>query len=256
MINVFMRSPLSNTLAILVLLALIVTWITSVVRGLESAPVNTERGWYAALLPAFSVLAIPAAIDLLLTKGVTVLFAGVVLLILVANIVVPILRANGKASYWFLNDWYRWSILFCVVGGLIVAGYLVYIKFIGGQVSCGPSGGCDTVQNSRYATLFGVLPVAVLGLVGYIGILTGWLAWQLGPAAIRRTAAVAIWGMCLFGALFSIYLTSLEPFVIGATCMWCIVSAVLMTMLLLLSTPAAQEVLALPEMQPELAEEE
>jgi uncharacterized membrane protein len=37
------------------------------------------------------------------------------------------------------------------------------------------------------------------------------------------------------GILFSIYLTFLEPFVIGATCAWCITSAVIMTLLFLLS---------------------
>jgi uncharacterized membrane protein len=53
--------------------------------------------------------------------------------------------------------------------------------------------------------------------------------------------------MCIFGVLFSIYLTFLEPFVIGATCMWCISSAVLMIILLLISTPAAQQALAIPD---------
>ena len=38
------------------------------------------------------------------------------------------------------------------------------------------------------------------------------------------------------GVLFSIYLTFLEPFVIGATCAWCLSSAVIMTLLLLLVT--------------------
>jgi len=41
--------------------------------------------------------------------------------------------------------------------------------------------------------------------------------------------------MTLFGVLFSIYLTFLEPFVIGATCMWCLSSAVIMTGLLWLA---------------------
>jgi uncharacterized membrane protein len=43
-----------------------------------------------------------------------------------------------------------------------------------------------------------------------------------------------------FGLLFSIYLTFLEPFVIGATCVWCIISAVLMTLILVASTEHAK----------------
>jgi uncharacterized membrane protein len=47
-------------------------------------------------------------------------------------------------------------------------------------------------------------------------------------------APVAFLGLTLFGTLFSICLTSLEPFVIGATCAWCLTLAVSMTLLLLL----------------------
>jgi len=39
--------------------------------------------------------------------------------------------------------------------------------------------------------------------------------------------------MTLGGTLFSVYLTFLEPFVIRATCAWCLTSAILMTALLL-----------------------
>jgi len=51
--------------------------------------------------------------------------------------------------------------------------------------------------------------------------------------------ATGLWLVALVGTLFSIYLTVLEPFVIGATCMWCVASAVAMTLLLWAATPAA-----------------
>jgi uncharacterized membrane protein len=50
---------------------------------------------------------------------------------------------------------------------------------------------------------------------------------------------VVLLGMTVFGVLFSLYLTFLEPFVIKAVCMWCITSAVIMTLLLLLSLKPA-----------------
>ena len=47
--------------------------------------------------------------------------------------------------------------------------------------------------------------------------------------------------MAWFGVLFSIYLTFLEPFVIGATCAWCITSAIVMTLIFWVSTGPAKQ---------------
>jgi uncharacterized membrane protein len=244
MIDIFMRSPLPNTLAVLVLIALAVTWVTSIVLSLSSTSRVMENGWFEKLLPVLSILGLPAAWDLLQTQGVTFLFAAIVLIVLLLNIILPILKMAGKTSHPLVMDWYKWSVLLSCLGGLAVAGYLTFIESTGGPVACGPSGGCDTVQNSRYATLFGFLPIGVLGLMGYIAILACWVALHFGPGAIKKLASISIWGMCIFGVLFSIYLTFLEPFVIGATCMWCILSAVLMITLLLLTTPDAQQAFA------------
>jgi uncharacterized membrane protein len=247
MTDIFMRSPLPNTLAVIVLIALISTWLISIIRSMGQEPVEADKGWVAVLLPAFSILGIPAAVDLIQTKGATALYAGVVFLVFVLNILIPILRITGKTLHPLVLDWYKWSILISSIGGLVVAGYLTFVEATGGPVVCGPSQGCEAVQNSKYAILFGVLPIGVLGLVGYVAILIAWVAWQFGPESIRKLASLAIWGMSIFGVLFSVYLTFLEPFVIGATCMWCISSAVLMITLLLLSTPAAQQALAIPD---------
>jgi uncharacterized membrane protein len=45
------------------------------------------------------------------------------------------------------------------------------------------------------------------------------------------------------GVAFSVYLTFLEPFVIGATCAWCITSALLMTALLIMTAGHGLQVL-------------
>lgn len=239
-----MRSPLPNTLAVVVLIALIITWFTSIVLSLRNVTIETDKGWFAALLPLFSILGIPAAFDLLQTSGATFFYAAIILVIFLSNIVIPILRISRKSSSPFVTDWYKWSVLLSAIGGLVVAGYLTFIESTGAEIVCGPSQGCGTVQSSRYAVLFGILPIGILGLIGYVAILIGWIAWQFGPDSIKKIASLAIWGMGVFGVLFSIYLTFLEPFVIGATCMWCIASAVFMISLLLASTPSAQQALA------------
>lgn len=254
MIDKFMREPLANSLAVIVLIALIITWLISLVLSLRDDPIPTDKGWYTKLLPVLALLGIPATLDLLQTNGIAFLFATIVFITFVLNIVIPILRLNGKSSHPLVNDWYKWAVPVSAIGGLAVTGYITFVESIGAPVMCGPTGGCPDVQNSKYAILFGVLPVGVLGLVGYIAILASWVVWQFGSHAAKKPAVLSIWGMCIFGVLFSTYLTFLEPFVIGATCMWCISSAVLMIILLLVSNPAAQQAFTITEDQEFLPE--
>jgi uncharacterized membrane protein len=120
-----------------------------------------------------------------------------------------------------------------LVGVLAAAGFLISAYLTWGHfarvapVCVGGTGGCETVQSSRYATILGV-PVAVLGLVGYSGLLF---------AAMLRTEGGVYLGflIALVGTLFSFYLTYLEVFVIHALCQWCLVSAALMVAALICS---------------------
>jgi uncharacterized membrane protein len=127
----------------------------------------------------------------------------------------------------------------CVVG-LGVSAYMAYVETTQTTAVCGPVGDCNTVQQSEYASLFGVLPIGILGLVGYGLLLLSWAGIRWGQGSVRRLATWALPGLALAGTLFSIYLTFLEPFVIGATCAWCLTSAAVMTLILLLSLPPAE----------------
>jgi uncharacterized membrane protein len=121
----------------------------------------------------------------------------------------------------------RIAIAVLSVIGIGIAGYLTYVHYEGLKVLCLSSGGCETVQSSRYAKLDGI-PVTVLGLIGYVGI--------LGSLAIRGDAGrMAGFGLALIGFLFSLYLTYRELFTINAICQWCVGSAVVMTLLAILT---------------------
>ncbi len=114
----------------------------------------------------------------------------------------------------------------CVIG-IGIASYLTYVHYAGLKVLCLSSGGCETVQASSYAKLAGI-PVAVLGLAGYVFILIS--------LAIRDDIGRALgFGLALIGFLFSAYLTYRELFTIKAICQWCVSSAVLMTLVLILT---------------------
>ena len=129
----------------------------------------------------------------------------------------------------------HWLIPALSLLGMFVAGYLAYVETAQVSAVCGPVGDCNTVQQSEYARLFGILPIGVLGLAGYVMILLAWLGARFGRNGIENLGMLALLGMTIAGTLFSIYLTFLEPFVIGATCAWCLTSAILMTVLMLLS---------------------
>jgi uncharacterized membrane protein len=129
-----------------------------------------------------------------------------------------------------------WIIPVLSLIGIGVAGYLAYVEFNQVEAVCGPVGNCNTVQQSSYATLFGVLPVGVLGMLGYIAIIITWLISLLDLPEFNRVSKLVLWLLTLLGTLFSIYLTFLEPFVIGASCIWCLSSAVIMTLLFLVAT--------------------
>ena len=105
--------------------------------------------------------------------------------------------------------------------GLMIGAYLTWTHFLGVPPVCiNGGGGCETVQSSRYATIFGI-PVATLGVVAYAGLLLS--------AALRGEIGVYLGLLIsLVGSLFSVYLTYLEVFVIHALCQWCLASAAIM----------------------------
>jgi uncharacterized membrane protein len=132
-----------------------------------------------------------------------------------------------------------WVTPVLAIVGMLVAGYLSYIEITQSKAVCGPVGNCNAVQQSEYARLFGFLPVGVLGFIGYLMILILWIVQTVGSKPQKRYATIGLGLLSLGGIAFSIYLTFLEPFVIGATCAWCITSAIIMTLLFwITSTPA------------------
>jgi len=135
--------------------------------------------------------------------------------------------------------WMDAVMLILIIVGLAVAGYLTYVETQAVAAVCGPVGDCNAVQSSPYARLFGVLPVGLLGMIGYVAILAAWLWGRFRADRLADYAPLAVHGMTVLGVLFSIYLTYLEPFVIRAVCVWCLTSAVIMTLLMLLTMPAA-----------------
>jgi uncharacterized membrane protein len=163
--------------------------------------------------------------------------AVVVMLAMVASLIWVAAAALGRARP--LPPVPTWVVPTLAVLGLGVASYLAFVEVSGTRAVCGPLGDCNTVQQSPYARLFGVLPVGVAGVAGYAAIAAVHFLGTLGRGTAGRVGRLALWSFALVATLFSVYLTFLEPFVIGATCSWCLSSAVISTLLLVAATPRA-----------------
>lgn len=123
----------------------------------------------------------------------------------------------------------RITLIVLSVLGVALATYLTYIHYANIKPLCGRGGGtCLKVQTSQYSKLAGV-PVALMGLIGYILI----LATLLAPEEERWRFATA--ALTLGGFAFSAYLTYREVFSLEEICEYCVSSAVLLTVMLGLS---------------------
>jgi len=114
---------------------------------------------------------------------------------------------------------------FLAASGIAVAAYIAIAQADGGAPACFSGGsGCETVSRSSHSALAGI-DVAVIGVLGY--------ALLLATSLLRGDGArMGGFALALTGFGFSVYLTYLELFVIDAICHWCVVSALLMTLLL------------------------
>lgn len=126
---------------------------------------------------------------------------------------------------------HRMAIALLSLVGFFVSLYLWLWKvgFLG-SLACG-DGGCETVQLSEFSSLLGI-PVAFYGIVGYVA-LAAVSVVGLQPRWVERrepTALLAV--VASVGVAFSAYLTYLEASVIHAWCRWCVVSAVIITVIL------------------------
>lgn len=142
-----------------------------------------------------------------------------------------------------VNSWQPRLIQLLTVPGLLIAFYLL-LYHNGTIISiCTPSGWEDCGQVSGpgapYASV-GPIPVAMIGLIGYALIfLLVWLKDWLEiiddylPELLLATTGLAF--------LFSMVLTGLELFVIHAFCRYCVVSAVLITIMFMLSISYLRE---------------
>jgi len=142
-----------------------------------------------------------------------------------------VLIENSNPRYTSIAMW--WPSVGLAALGFVDAAYLTWIKLTGGAVACSNIGDCEVVNNSRYAVIGGV-PIALLGAGTYLLILVLLGLERSNPAAGEATR-MAVFGFALVGTLYSAYLTYVEFAVLKAICPYCVASAIILTLLLVLS---------------------
>jgi len=117
--------------------------------------------------------------------------------------------------------------LILAFAGIFIAGFLSLSSILNVSIPCGGSAGCDAIATDPRSKWFG-LPVAYFGLAGYLALALLAVFRSFNPDARLRWAGL---GISAIGAIVSFYLMYLSLFVIKALCIWCLASAITMTLL-------------------------
>ena len=123
------------------------------------------------------------------------------------------------------------------LAGLAVTTYLTANALSHTEVGCSVSG-CNTVLGSKWSKIFGI-PVSAFGMATYSIIMLGALHAAQAPIDDLRSRRIVAM-VSAVGILASIYLSSLEFFVIKAVCQYCVTSAVLVVIAAAATVIAAQ----------------
>ena len=134
------------------------------------------------------------------------------------------------------RDTLRLLSLALVVIGLLISGYLSYVKLVEVPLVCvqgSDTFNCEVVQNSAYSRIAGI-PVAWLGFATY-AVLFVLLLLENRITFLKENGVILVFGITLFAWLYSMYLVYLQFFVLKALCPWCLGHETVMTLLFILS---------------------
>jgi uncharacterized membrane protein len=123
-----------------------------------------------------------------------------------------------------------------VVFGLLISGYLSYVKLVEVPTICVADSSifnCEVVTNSVYSRMAGI-PIAYLGFIVNVVILA-LLLLENRVAILKENGTALVFGVVLFAFLYSVYLVYLQFFVLQALCPWCLSHEAYLTILFIVS---------------------
>lgn len=125
------------------------------------------------------------------------------------------------------RNWLRTVTMVCIVLGLLISGYLSYVKLTGTPMVCVQDSvfNCDKVQSHpighfRIGRVIDI-PIAVLGF-GMYAVMAGIHLLQPRIPFLRDNGYLLYLVILLFGWLYSMYLVYAQFVIIQGLCMWCL----------------------------------
>jgi len=220
----FNQDPLASIITIVILIGLIVSSI-----GL----VMTRRSGFPLVVPQIAIVIatlVALFIGITITLGeqydtIAMPIARLTFIVMLIAILVAIAGHRVQVTV---------SLVTFV--GVIVSAYMAYVEITANPAVCGVIGDCNAVQQSEYASLMGV-PIGAIGVVGYLTMFIISISLNRVLPKYRSLLLFALKVLVGGSAVFTIYLTFLEPFVIGAVCAWCLLSSLIILNLLWLVIP-------------------
>jgi uncharacterized membrane protein len=126
------------------------------------------------------------------------------------------------------------------LAGIFISLYLTLYKLgVIGELNCS-IGSCETVNTSRWSTFLG-LPVAAWGLLFYLDVFGVAILGTMPRWEEQPVISIALVAQAAIGVLFSAWLTYVELAVIHAICIWCVTSAVIVVVILVVSVADLRE---------------
>jgi len=122
------------------------------------------------------------------------------------------------------------TLLINIIGILSIVGFTIstYIynkKITKKKLVCPRRSNCDTVIHSDYSKILGI-KVEVLGMIYYF--LVGSVYTYVFIFSLwSENVALVMLGISMCSVLFSIYLVSMQAFIIKQWCIWCLSSALI-----------------------------
>ncbi|MEK7557559.1 MAG: vitamin K epoxide reductase family protein [Patescibacteria group bacterium] len=129
-------------------------------------------------------------------------------------------------------------IIFAAFGGFVLAAYLSHKKKAPEPMICPLKGDCKAVIRSEFSSFFGI-GVEKLGMVYYLVIAVAYGALVAWPALATPTNVFLIVGLSAAAFLFSLYLTFIQIGFLRSICTWCLLSAILSTIIFFTSLAAS-----------------